>query len=95
MEQLKKYSPKYFVAKFMLRIDRNFLIREGIRKAKEQGLEIKLGDREILTLKNKKGSLYLPEEEKDVDAIQLIALVADDYPKRTKRYIVNIEKLGM
>ncbi len=92
---LKKYSPKYFLVKYQVKKDKNFLIREGIRKSKEEGLEIKLDDREILTLKNRKGSLYLPEEGKDVDVRKLIALVADDYPERTKRYLANRERLDI
>ena len=92
---IRKYSFNYFITKFLVKKDQNFLIREGIRKAKEQGLEIQLGDREILTLDNSMGRIDLPHYGKGVDVRELIALVADAYPERTKRYLANRKRLGM
>lgn len=95
MEQLKKYSLKYLITKYFIKRDKNFLIREGIKKAKEQGLEIQLSDDDVFTLKDVKGHIYLPSENGGVDVRELIALVADAYPERTKRYLANRERLGM
>ena len=93
-EKIKKYSLKYFFVKRQIKKDENFLIREGIRKAKEQRLEIKLGD-EILSLENKKGIIDLPSYGGSFDTRKLIALVADDYARIVKKYLCNKKRLDM
>lgn len=92
---LKKYSFNYFITKYLVKKDQDFLIREGIRKAREQGLEIELGNHGVLTLRDNRGKIYMSQEEGGVDVRELIALVADAYPERTKRYLANRERLGM
>ncbi len=74
---------KYLCLKYEIRKDERFLIKKGIEKAKNNNLELILGN-EKLTLENSKGQL-LPKE--------IIALVADDYPEVTKRYFENLERL--
>ncbi len=80
---------KYFFAKVMFKLDESFLLRQGVRVARERGLELNLGCQEILTPPDKKGRIYLPPVENGVDVSQLIALVADVYPDRTRRYLHN------
>ena len=83
------YFNKFYV-QIIVSVDEKFLLKKGIRKAKESGLEINLGTKEILSIeKNKKGRIYLPSVGEDVDAKSLMAFVADDYPDVAKRYIKN------
>jgi len=77
----------------MVNIDENFLLYEGVRKAKKKGLEIHLGEETVLSLDNPRGKIHLPMHTEGVDARGIIALVADDYPKTTRRYLYNKRKL--
>lgn len=69
-----------------------FLIRKGVKKAKEKGLELIIGD-EVMRLDNPQGELNIPTTEDRVDAREIVALVADDYPGITTRYLANMDKL--
>lgn len=84
---------KCLYLKWQVKKDENFLIEQGIKKAHKQRLEINFGTKYRFTLENKKGRIYLPPSENGIDVRDLVALVADDYPKITKRYISNREKL--
>jgi len=46
-----------------------------------------------MRLDNPKGKISLPTSEDRTDAREIVALVADDYPEITKRYLANMEKL--
>jgi len=85
---------KSFYLKWRVDKDEDFLIEQGIKKANKQRLEINFGTEYRFTLEDKKGRIYLPPSENGIDVRELVALVADDYPKITKRYISNKEKLS-
>lgn len=87
-----KSKLKYFYLRFMIEKDKNFLIKEGIKKAKKNSLELQIGD-ETLTLANPKGKISLPTNEGRTDVREIMALVAGDYPEITKRYLANLDKL--
>jgi len=94
-KKIKKYCLRYFFFFFQLKRDENFLIKQGIKKAKEQGLEIKLGN-EILTLNRKKrGIISLPSYDDGVDARKLIVLATEDYPEIVERYLNNKNRLNV
>jgi len=84
---------KRFYLRQKIKKDEKFLILEGLKKEKKQRLEIIVGNDYVCTLKNKKGKIYLPPQKRGIDARKLIALVADDYPEITKRYLINKKKL--
>ncbi len=92
---ISRYTPPYLVAKVMVGIDERFLLKKGIERAREQRLEINLGGECTLTTDNNRGSINLPSHEGGVDVRELIALIADDYPKKTIRYLSNRKRLGM
>lgn len=83
---------RYFFLRYRKDRDEKFLLRESIRKAKEQKLELEIG-KEVLTLNNSRGILHLHENEDGIDVRNLMALVANDYPVIVRRYFDNIEKL--
>jgi len=73
--------------------DQNFLLERGLEKARKKGLELKIGE-DLLTLTKSEGKIHIPILEDDrVDVKRIVALVADDYPKITERYLSNKEKL--
>jgi hypothetical protein len=94
-EKIMKYSPKYFYLKWRVKKDQRFLLSEGLRKAAAQGLELHIGDNEYLNVEGKEssGQLRVREYEEGPDIREIIALVADDFPKVTRRYLDNREKL--
>lgn len=85
---------KCLYLKWQVKKDENFLIEQGIKKVCKQKLEINFGTEYRFNYGNKKARIYLPPSEKGIDVRDLVALVADDYPKITKRYISNREKLS-
>lgn len=81
-------SLKHYYFKWKVDRDKSFLEKKGIEKAKENKLELNIGG-ELLKLDKPKDKLEIPYFGNGVDTRELIALVADDYPKITKRYISN------
>jgi len=63
--------------KRQIKKDEYFLIRQGIRKSLERGIELKLQE----------------SEKGEVDVTHLVASVANDYPEITDRYLANKRKL--
>ena len=82
-----------FYLKWKINRDEKFLLSEGIRKAKEKGIELKIGEDYILVPKEKTGEIHIPYYEGGADTRDLIAFVADDYPGITRRYLDNRKKL--
>lgn len=85
---------KKLYLKWKIQRDEQFLINKGFRKAKESGLEVNIGGDYICISEKKGGRIYLPLFERGVDARELVELVADDYPKITKRYLTNKKRLS-
>jgi|AntAceMinimDraft_17_1070374.scaffolds.fasta_scaffold38969_3 hypothetical protein len=78
--------------KYKIRKDEKFLLKKGFEKTKERGLEIIVGN-ERLGLENPKGEIKLPTNNGRTDIRKIIALIADDYPEITKRYLSYTKKL--
>lgn len=85
---------KKLYLKWEINRDEKFLISEGFRKAKKQELEVRIGDDYICIPDKKQGEIHLLSYEKGVDVREMVALVADDYPEITRRYLDNKEKLN-
>lgn len=77
-----------------LKRDKNFLIGEGLRKAREEGIEVRIGVGSPPASEENKKIIYLESYEKGVDVRELIALVADDFPDITRRYLSDRRKLA-
>jgi len=73
--------------------DEIFLITEGFKEAKRQNLEVNIGGEYISKSQVREGRIYLPPAKGGVDSRKLIALVADNFPEITKRYLNNKKKL--
>jgi hypothetical protein len=85
---------KRLYLKYRIRKDERFLLAEGIREARRQKLEIDLESGERLTFDDAQGKIYLPAAKGGkIDVRSLIALVADNYPTITQRYLDNKKKL--
>ena len=95
MKEIKKRSLKYFFAKIELNRDETFLLKKGMERARETGLDIGLGRDDFLKLQDPKGCVNLPINEDGVDVRSIIATVADDFPEIAKRYIENRYRLGL
>ncbi len=83
-DKIKKYSLDYIVTKTMMKIDENFLIREGVKKAISQGLEGMVS----------KDKIYLYDNRGKIDVTKLIEIIAKDYPDRIERYLANKKLLS-
>lgn len=81
---------------WQLERDKKFLVSQGMERAKEKGLEINVAtEYRMETGEERRGTTYLqPTEEGQVDVTELVALIADDHPERTKRYLRNLELLS-
>lgn len=64
-----------------------FLIKKGMEKAKSMNLDIKI-DNQTLSQNYQKDNLH-----KSKEAIELISMVAEEYPQITERYLANKQKL--
>ncbi|MEK6819574.1 MAG: hypothetical protein AABY03_00040 [Nanoarchaeota archaeon] len=73
--------------------DERFLIREGVRIARQRGLEIQFGEQSLIP-KNPIGKLNLPFYEERVDIRPLIALAGEEYPEIFERYVNSDELLN-
>lgn len=92
-----RYSLRYLWTKWQIKRDEKFLLKQGLRKAMSNGLEINIGAGFISTPQNqeKTGRVYLqPCNGECVDATKLAALAADDYPEIARRYLANRKRLG-
>ena len=78
--------------KYKLSRDEKFLLTEGLRKAREQGLKIKSTEL-VLKPKTTRQKMHLYSRGGQTDVTPLIQLVAEDYPEVTRRYLSNREKL--
>lgn len=94
MMNLINYSPRNLHLRYKVKRDQNFLLREGLRRANEQGLEIQVADEYVLDPKEKKGAVYLPPEENGrVDVVPLIQLGAEEHPEIARRWLENRRRL--
>lgn len=96
MMNLINYSPRNLYLKWKVKRDREFLLREGLRRANEQGLEIQVADEYVIDPKEKRGAIYLPpEENRRVDVIPLIQLGAEEHPEIAGRWLKNRRRLSV
>ena len=88
MEFIKRIYLNYLIKK-----DENLLLREGLKKAKENGLELCLCQNPSCS-KSKGKEIHLPSYQGKIDLTNLAFIVADNYPKIAERYLANKEKLS-
>jgi len=90
---MRKNSLRYLLTRYLVKKDGDFLIKEGIRKALYQGLEVNIAGEIIRPREGKQGRMYIPPGEKGVDVTEFIKMAAEDYPSIARRYIENKRKL--
>ena len=91
---MRKWSFRYWLMKWQIRRDDNFLLEKAFLKAKSQGLNINLGTRYICTLDDPGGTIYLPPVGDGVDITELLELIVEDYPEVIIRYFDNLEAVS-
>ena len=86
---------RYLYLKRAVRRDERYLLRKGVEKAAKLKWNILIGTSgEKLVIDNAEGELPLTSlKEGVVDAREILALAADDYPDVAQRYLVNRDKL--
>jgi len=89
MEKIKKYSLDYFLTKLMVKRDENFLVIEGFKKSLKEGLELRVTDSYFNGAHIRDKEISLPDHGEYIDVRELIALVAEDFPNRARRYLAN------
>jgi len=87
MNLIKRYYLNYLIKK-----DEDFLLKEGLKKARENGLELCLCQNPLCS--ENKGEIHLPSYEGKIDVTNLLSIVADDYSEVTERYLANKEELS-
>jgi len=93
MAFLYGYSPKKIYLRWKVNQDEVFLIKEGLRIAHENGLEINVATEYILIPSETKKQIYFPPQKGGIDVTPLIQLGAEKYPERAERWLKNREKL--
>ena len=93
---MRKWSFKYWLLKWQIHRDHNFLLEKAFLKAKSEGLEINMGTQYICTLQKEdvKGRLYLPPAGDGVDITDLLQLIVEDYPEVIIRYFDNLKAVS-
>ena len=91
--KMRKWSYKYWLLKWQVHRDYNFLLEKAFLKAKSERLEINVGTEFICTLEETKGRIYLPPKGDGVDISKLLVLIVDDYPEVIIRWHENEGKL--
>ena len=71
-----------------------FLIKEGLKRSYEGGLEINVATEYLLFPSETKKQIYLSPQKGGVDVAPLIQLGAERYPERAKRWLKNRERLA-
>ncbi|MCK5625120.1 hypothetical protein KAI04_04740 [Candidatus Pacearchaeota archaeon] len=87
MSFIKKYNLNYLIRK-----DERFLLKKGFKKAKVEDLELCLCQSNSCSENTQK--IHIPLYGKKRDITNLIAIVADDFPETSIRYLNNKEKLS-
>ena len=99
--EMCKWSLKYWLLKWKINRDKDFLLKKALEKALSKRLEINLATQAILEPTNvengkneKNGRIYLPPTEDGlINANSLLELVKDDCPEVFNRWYDNEEKL--
>lgn len=88
MKIIQKWYLNYLVKK-----DKKFLLEQGLKKARENGLSLCLCQSSSCS-ENKGKEIHLPSYTGEIDTKNLVVFVADDFPEPSKRYLANKEKLS-
>lgn len=93
---VKGIIPETLWLKWIFRLDEKFLFTMAVLKARHQGLQINFGGKVFYNPPGeRKGRIYLRPAGNDyVNLNKLILTVRKDFPVRTRRYFVNLERLN-
>jgi hypothetical protein len=93
---IKFILPEALWLKWMISIDHRFLISRAMSKAIDQGLQINIAGKHVLTpAGEKKGRVYLaPLKEGGVNPDKLLVMIKEEYPVRIQRLLLNQNRLA-